>query len=169
MQRRILGCNTEEVKRRERILHNEKSHNWDSNTDLVIIFESISKEYCSYCYGVESHNASQALWPLLVYRASHLNCSHFWFIHQSSLANNQQKHLVVKQEKLGEKWPRILPTSIYFYIFRILQHAVKSYNMGPTALHSLQKKSYWGLLSPLKSIVLSQVWTQEQWVQWQGR
>jgi hypothetical protein len=40
-----------------------------------------------YYYGVVSHKASQALWPIsdLVY-VSHMSSNHFWFIHQSSLA-----------------------------------------------------------------------------------
>jgi hypothetical protein len=39
---------------------------------------------------------------------------------------------------------------ISFYTSRVLQHAVKSYDMGPTALLLLRRKSCYGYLSPLK-------------------
>jgi hypothetical protein len=39
---------------------------------------------------------------------------------------------------------------ISFYTSRVLQHALKSYDMGPTALLLLRRKSCYGFLSPLK-------------------
>jgi hypothetical protein len=45
----------------------------------------------------------------------HLSSNHSWLTHQSSLAVTN-RHLVAKQDKLGKKHPRILPTSIFFIL-----------------------------------------------------
>jgi hypothetical protein len=51
---------------------------------------------------------------------------------------------------------------------RVLQHAVKSYDMGPPALLPIRRKLYCGFLSPLKINRLGRVWIREPWVQWQA-
>jgi hypothetical protein len=48
----------------------------------------------------------------------------------------QQIHPVGKQEKLGKKKNFVL-RSISFILRRVIEHAVKSYDIGPTALLSL--------------------------------
>jgi hypothetical protein len=51
---------------------------------------------------------------------------------------------------------------------RILQHAIKSYDMRPPALFLIRSKMCCGFLSPLKIHRLGQVWTRDPWVQWQA-
>jgi hypothetical protein len=55
-----------------------------------------------------------------------------------------------------------------FIVANDFLHAVKSYDMGTTALLPLQRKVSCGFLSPLKIHRLSRVLTQEPWVQWQA-
>jgi hypothetical protein len=54
----------------------------------------------------------------------------------------------------GEKWQRnglwIFPTRYLFHTSRVLQHAIKSYDTGPTALLPLWRKSCYRFLLPLK-------------------
>jgi hypothetical protein len=85
-----------------------------------------------------------------------------WLVHQSSLA-------VLPAETSGpsrknDEGVRILPISIW-NTTRDLEHAVKSYDMGPPALLPVRRKVCCGCLSPLKIHRLGRVWTREPWVQ----
>jgi hypothetical protein len=57
----------------------------------------------------------------------------------------------------GRKEWWILSTK-YFFRFRGFLHAVKYYDMQPPALLPLQKKMWYGILSPLKIHRLGHVW-----------
>jgi hypothetical protein len=95
-----------------------------------------------------------------------------WFmIHLPGFhGSNQQTHLAAKQEYFGEKYLWTSPTKYLFSYCRDLQRAVKSYSMEPMVLFPLRRKSWYGLLWPLKkSFVLCWVWTREPWVQWKAR
>jgi hypothetical protein len=78
-----------------------------------------------------------------------LSSNHSRFIHQNSLLWLQQKHLVAKRGEIWRKCTWILPISISVYTSRVLQHAVKSYDMGPSDLLPIRRKSYCGFVSPL--------------------
>jgi hypothetical protein len=95
--------------------------------------------YC-YCYGVVSHNASQALRLLLIFCASPP-----FLIHPPELSgSNQQRHLERSREKLGEKWPWILPT----------MYSV-SYPAGFfLACHEIFRDEAAGFTCPLKEVAL---------------
>jgi hypothetical protein len=51
---------------------------------------------------------------------------------------------------------------------RDFEHAVKSYDMGPSALVPVRRKVSCGFLSTLKIHRLCRVWTCDPWVQWQA-
>jgi hypothetical protein len=103
----------------------------------------------SYCKEVVLHKAFHTLRPCLIYCVSHLSCNRFWFIHQSPLAVTN-RHPLAKQEELGENMAEFCLRDIPFHTRRNLWHDVKSYDMGPTALLPLRRKSCHGFLLPLK-------------------
>jgi hypothetical protein len=86
----------------------------------------------------------------LTYSALHLSSDHSRFNHQSSLLWLQQ----TPSSEAGRNWARndrcIFPISQYLSHYRVILHAIKSYDMGPTALFPLRRKSCDGFLSPLK-------------------
>jgi hypothetical protein len=77
----------------------------------------------------------------------------------------QQRHL--RQVGGMDEGVRILPISIW-NTSRDLEHAVKSYDMGPPGLVPVRRKMCCGFLSPLKIHRLGRVWTRNPWVQWQA-
>jgi hypothetical protein len=77
-------------------------------------WQDVNKISYSYCYGVVSHMASLELRPFLVCCLSPSELQLF-LIHPPELSGKyQQRHLVAKQEKLGGKWPWILPMKYLF-------------------------------------------------------
>jgi len=89
-------------------------------------------------------------------------------LHQSSLAILPAESSGSKQEE-WVKGMRIWPCQVFLFILAsYFLHAVKSYDMGPTALLPLRRKVCCGFLSPLKIHRLGWVWTREPWVQWQA-
>jgi hypothetical protein len=95
------------------------------------------------------------LWSIV---RPYLSFNHSWFIHQS--------FLVVADTPISEtgSWRR----SISIMLCKILLHAVKSYDMGPSALYPIGSKVCCGILSTVKIHHLCRVWTSEPWVQWQA-
>jgi hypothetical protein len=87
---------------------------------------------------------------------SDLLCVPIWFriISYSSTRSLWKLPADTFSSEAGETWRRnsrwILPAKFLFHICRVLWHAVNSYDMGPTALLPLRRKSCYGLLSPLK-------------------
>jgi hypothetical protein len=88
------------------------------------------------------------------YKASHANTTVYWsavlpiwvlIIHDTSTrvlcCGCRRDSKYRSGEKLGEKYSWILPTSISFHTSRVLQHAIKSHDMGQTALLPLRRKS----------------------------
>jgi hypothetical protein len=91
----------------------------------------------------------------------HLSFNHSWFIHQSSLAVTS-RHLVEKQEKLGEKLPWILLMKYLFSYLpgscrKILRHGTHCFTPPPEKV------------LPRIFIALGSVWNRETWIQWQPR
>jgi hypothetical protein len=91
------------------------------------------------------------------------HCDHFWSILSSPSdlwsflilppelsSNHQKRHVAAEEEKLGQKWPWILPMKYLFHTRRVLYHVVKPYDMGPTSLLPIRMKACYGFLSPLK-------------------
>jgi hypothetical protein len=56
----------------------------------------------------------------------------------------------------------------YLKYLKVFLHAVKSYDVGPSALFPIRRKVCWWFLSPLKIHRLGQVWTRDPCVQWQA-
>jgi hypothetical protein len=50
-----------------------------------------------------------------------------------------------------KKWPLTLSTEYLFHSRKVFEHAVKSYDMGPTGLLPLRRKSYCGINRPRPS------------------
>jgi hypothetical protein len=85
---------------------------------------------------------------------------------QTSSSNYQRFSWRSRETRVRNgRW--ILPTSTY-RARRVLLHAV-NLRQGTDGFTSPPKKGALRILSPLKSIVLSRVWTREHWVQWQVR
>jgi hypothetical protein len=61
-----------------------------------------------------------------------------------------QSHLVASQEELGEGNYTFSLWSIFVHTLKLFLHAVKSYDMAPTAVFPLRRKAGCGFLSPLK-------------------
>jgi hypothetical protein len=72
------------------------------------------------------------------------------FIHQSSLAVLPEKLSGSKQEERVKGNNEFGPSNILFTLASDLTHAVKFYDMGPTALLSPPKKTCCGFLLSLK-------------------
>jgi hypothetical protein len=82
--------------------------------------------YC-YCLVVVSHKVSHTHQPCPIYCAFPI-----WLIHQSFLAVTN-RHLVAKQEKLGEKWLNFA-YEVYFFIpvgiFK-MRHGINGFTSPP--------------------------------------
>jgi hypothetical protein len=65
---------------------------------------------------------------------------------------NTNRHLVANQKELGEEMTNLAFEISLFILRSDVLHAVKSYDMGPTALLLFRRKAGCGFLSPLKSI-----------------
>jgi hypothetical protein len=98
----------------------------------------------------------------------HLNCSHSWFIHQSSLVNIS-RHLVVNQEKLGEKLRWILPMKYFFHTSQGYLTYCKILLLGAYSITSPPKEVVLRTFMALKIHRLRPFWTREPWVQYQAR
>jgi hypothetical protein len=76
---------------------------------------------------------------------------------------------ITSSSKAGETQVRNMATKFYlrtsFHACRVLLHAV-NLRHGTDGFTSPPKEGALRILSPLKSIVLSRVWTREPWVQW---
>jgi hypothetical protein len=72
----------------------------------------------------------------------------------------RQRHL--RQAGGTDEGVRILPISIW-NTSRDLQHAVKSYGMGPSTSLAIRRKVCCGFLSPFKIHRLGRVWTRDPW------
>jgi hypothetical protein len=87
-----------------------------------------------------------------MYFASHLSSNHSRYIHHGFLLWLQQTHLVAKR---GETWREMSENFAYRYPFhtsRVLQHVVKSYDIGPTALLPLRRKLGYAFFIALKNL-----------------
>jgi hypothetical protein len=64
--------------------------------------------------------------------------------------SNQERDLVAKQEKLGEKWPWLLSTKYLFHTPQGSLTCVKSYDNWLVAILPVRRKSSYGFLLTLK-------------------
>jgi hypothetical protein len=83
-----------------------------------------------YQQGITPNSSTRALWQPPVAYCLRLLCAHIY--------------LWSEYENGWRKWKRPCGTS------RGLQHAVKSYDMGPQALLPIRRKLCWGFVLPLK-------------------
>jgi hypothetical protein len=72
---------------------------------------------------------------------------------------------VANQEDRGENHYKFGLPSITVHTANFFLYAVKTYDMGPTALRPLQRKACCGFLLTLIDS-LGRVWTRESWDQW---
>jgi hypothetical protein len=88
-----------------------------------------------------------------------------WLVHQSYLAILPAQ---TSSSKSGECWQRkwrVWPLKyLLFVLWTDPLHAIKSYNMGPTALPLLTRKACCRFLLPFKIHCLSWVCTHKPWI-----
>jgi hypothetical protein len=110
-----------------------------------------------YCYGVVSHKISDALRPFsYLLRVS----SRVLIFLDSSTKALWKIPVDTPSSEVGETWLEIamnLADEIPLILNRVDLRAVKSYDMRPTVLRPLRKKSCYGFLSLLKSAVFGRV------------
>jgi hypothetical protein len=113
---------------------------------LLLMFTGYHKRQPIQCSHYWSIVLPRHYWSIVL---PHLSCNHSSFIHQSCLAVTS-RHLAVKQEKISQKWPWILPTSISFHTCRDLKTCCKIIWHGADGFMSSPKKSCYGFSSSLK-------------------
>jgi hypothetical protein len=105
---------------------------------LRVLRGGISKSVPCYC----DH--------LLIYCAPYLSCNNFQLIHQLVALVTAETRSGEEGRNLARNVREFCLQESLFIPLGFLQHSVKSYDMGPTALLTLRRMSCYRLLSPIK-------------------